>query len=194
MFRKNKSFDALDVFRPVEQTRRVLDSWLKAEGRQMPRRERQRLSGLLARYFQHEDDVSDTLILSFLDRFAGKGAVDMEDPGSVRAEIQSLIDMAKPLSATTVPASMAVVLAGGILSLVVLLGLLGWRIYTLPMTAQQQSDLRLAVEQAAIRRGDKNTAAIWAAVKKPLGVRKYEDITYWQADDAIRFIETEIKP
>ncbi len=85
----------LDISGPIKQAERCLDQWLKEENRSLPAAERQRVAALVARYFYHEDEVTDQLILSFLRHYSNGNVLDMEDPASVRMEIKSVLDQSR---------------------------------------------------------------------------------------------------
>ena len=54
----------LDIYGPINQAQRCLDAWLAEEGRSLPKTLKIRASALMARYFLHEDDVNDALMMS----------------------------------------------------------------------------------------------------------------------------------
>jgi hypothetical protein len=167
----------LDIFGPIEQAERCLDQWLKEEKRFLPARQRQRVAALMARYFQYEDEVSDQLMLSFLRHYSGHGAVDMEDPTSMRMEIKAALDKSRERASFLDGAGRgaAVLAAFGVL----LAGLYGWELTHRPITRGEQAELKALVRQIGELAADRTTAAIWKTVKEPLQVKSYQEMTWW---------------
>lgn len=98
----------------------------------------------------------------------------MEDPQHIRQEIKEALDSARPRSR---PLTLYRITAAFCIGMMV--SLAAFKIATMPMTASQQVELKMMVDNAA-RQNEKLThAAIWAQIKKPLGVRSYQDISYW---------------
>lgn len=166
------------AFAPLAQAERCLDAWLREEGRVMTARQRQRAAGLIARYFENEDMVSDKLILSFLHHYSGMGAVDLEDPQAVRMELKAVLDRssAAPSSAQATRLRLLVATATGMIAMASVLVVFYLSQQTL--TLQEQQQLRAAV---AIRAEAKGVApaTIWAEVKRDAGVARYQDIRRW---------------
>lgn len=172
------------AFAPLVQAQRCLDAWLEEEGRRLTVRQKSRAGALIARYFAHEDDVSDHLILSFLRHYAGMGAVDLEDPQAVRLELKAVLDRSTAalppahsgrarllLAAVTGMAAMASVLAVLYLS-------------QQTLSVEEQQELRAVVAMQADVRGVP-PASVWAEVKRALGVTRYQDIRRWDFDRAL---------
>lgn len=160
----------LDILGPMEQARRCLDAWLREEGRRLSHDQRQRAAALMARYFLHEEDVTDELMMSFLRHYSGKGAVDMEDPTSVRMEIKAVLDK----SVARAPHRYGRWIAGG----VICAAIVAWGVTHRPITREQQAELKELVHQVDVLDEQKTSAAIWNSVKNPLGVRRYDDMTW----------------
>lgn len=191
MFRRNRLLNAINIYGPVDQARRVIELWLKQQDRSMHRRDRERLAGLMARYFENEDQLTDQLMMSFLNHYIGDAEVDMEDPVSVRMEIKSLLDKSVSGQSFTPQGNnwpLVIMAAVGMIAVVVITGLIGWQVINLPLSDMQQNNLKGRVEMVAGQTGSK-TAAIWTRIKKPLDVRRYQDITYWQYDDAMKELD-----
>lgn len=144
----------------------------------MTPRQRQRAAGLIARYFEHEDMVSDKLILSFLHHYSGMGAVDLEDPQAVRLELKAVLDRS---ATAAVPAHnsrlrLLVAVATGMLAMASVLAVLYLSQQTL--TQKEQQALRDAVAVRAEVLGV-SPATIWADIKRDAGVTRYQDIRRW---------------
>jgi hypothetical protein len=166
--------EKLDIFGPLAQSRRCLDQWLSEEGRIMPERLKRRTAALIARYFYHEDELNDQLLLSFLRHYSGQGAMDIEDPSAVRMEIGNLLGQSSfadnpssrlPLYALSVTAA--------VMAVMIVSHIAGWTI-----TPAQQNELKVMVERVSLAER-RPAAAVWTEIKKPLGVRRYQDISYW---------------
>lgn len=172
------------AFAPLAQAERCLDAWLIDEGRHMTTRQRQRAAGLIARYFEHEDGVSDKLILSFLHHYSGMGAVDLEDPQAVRMELKAVLDRSAttPLLAQTSRARLLMAACTGMLAMASVLVVFYLSQQTI--SVQQQQDLRAAVALRAESQGVA-PATIWADVKRDIGVTRYQDIRRWDFDRAL---------
>ncbi len=166
------------AFAPLAQAERCLDAWLREEGREMTARQRQRAAGLIARYFENEDMVSDKLILSFLHHYSGMGAVDLEDPQAVRMELKAVLDRSAPVmpAARASRLRLLVAVATGMLAMASVLVVFYLSQQTL--TQQEQQQLREAVAMRAEAKGVA-PATIWADVKRDAGVTRYQDIRRW---------------
>lgn len=181
---KNLATD-LNIYAPLEQALRCLETWLKEESRAMDRKGKHRTAALLARYFQYEDDVTDDLILSFLRHYSGRKEIDIEDPTSVRMEIKSLLDRSKPapgLSVKSLVSQFILPTAAGLC-----LGsaaFLAWAFVQRPITPEQQMALKEKVAEIAALDQRLTPNAVWAEVKKPLDVTSYHEISWWHYDDA----------
>lgn len=169
-----------DMDAPLAQAARCLDTWLAEEGRTLPSRQRHKAAALIARYFLHEDCVTDALIMSFLRHYAGFRAIDMEDPASVRQALKTVLDQSvitEPLP----PASFSS--RGYVWAAAVFLCLFLAALYFRPaitpsvINPQQQSALKWRVEKITRLQGDVSHAAVWAAVKEPFAVRSYKHLT-----------------
>ena len=73
--------------------------------------------------------------------------------------------------------------------LVVVVAMAGWwwDRQTEPIRSPERAALTAKVREASRQSGE-STQAIWQRVKKTLGVRKIEDITRWQVDEAKEII------
>lgn len=162
----------LDILGPITQAQRCLDQWLKEEGRAMTSAQKKRAAALMARYFQYEDEVTDTLMLSFLRHYSGKTAVDMEDPSSVRLEIKAVLDTAHPAVPDRRRWLAALLLLGA-------LAAAGFAATQRQITREEQAELKALVRVADAADPEKTSAAIWREIKAPAGVRRYEDLTWW---------------
>lgn len=178
-----------NIYAPLVQARACLDQWLQEENRQMDEADCTRAAALIARYFMYEDQVTDALILSFLRHYTGKKLVDLDDPASVRRELKELLD--RSTSATRKADhdfrfSIAA-FAAGIFSCLVLVS--GWKTSQMTLTPEQQAELKMLVDKIADNRGTRAHASIWSEIKRQQGVRRYQDISYWQFDDSKRQLE-----
>ncbi len=169
---------------PLRQAGRCLDAWLREEGRSLSPRQKQRATALIARYFAHEDDVSDALILSFLRHYGGMGVVDMEDPQAVRMELKSVLDrsITLPHGGVSPRWRLAVAACTGMLAMASILAVMYLSQQTL--TVAEQNSLRTAVAARAVQQGVA-PATIWADLKRELGVTRYQDIRRWDYDRAL---------
>jgi hypothetical protein len=168
---------------PLMQAGRCLDIWLAEEGRALSPRHRQRAVALIARYFAHEEDVTDQLILSFLRHYSGFSAIDLDDPHAVRHELKAALDragMAPPRGTAHLRPWLAA--ATGVISTAAVLIVIFLSQQTL--TPQQQQELRAAVAVKARAEG-LTTAAVWAEIKRDLDVSRYQDIRRWDYDAAL---------
>lgn len=166
----------LDLRGPLEQAERCLGQWLKEEKRTLPAAERKRVAALMARYFYHEDEVTDQLMMSFLRHYSNGNALDMEDPTSVRMEIKSVLDQSRVRdTAPFVRKGMAVAAV-----IVLLAGMYGWTVTQRPITRAEQADLKKLVHEVVAHNAGATTDAVWNAVKKPLHIRRYQDMDQWQ--------------
>jgi hypothetical protein len=169
----------LDLLGPIEQAERCLALWLKEEKRSLTEQQRQRAAALMARYFHHEDEVTDVLMLSFLRHYSGAGDIDMEDPASVRLEIKAVLDKSR-VTAPEVQGRkrLKAVFVGGAIIVAVLCG--AWDIGHRTITKDQQAELKSLVRQIVERDKTATAAGIWADMKEPLNVRSYQDIPWWR--------------
>ena len=147
----------------------------------MSPRQHHRATALIARYFEHEEDVHDALILSFLRHYSGFSTVDLDDPQAVRFELKAVLDRA-----TTSPPQgylrLWVVAVTGIVATATILTVAYLSQQTLTMAHQQT--LRQAVSARAQAEGVA-AAGIWAVVKREQGVTRYQDIRRWDYDEAL---------
>lgn len=174
---------AFDVFGPIEQSRRCLDLWLKEEKRQMSELQRQRTAALMARYFLHEDQVTDRLLLSFLRHYSGRREIDTDDPVCVREEIKSLLDQSRP-DGGIAPSAWRKTTAGFLLGIFIAASsTLAWHYAHKKITQEQQAELKALVDDIALRNAATH-ASVWTRVKAPLGVRSYRDISWWDYDES----------
>ncbi len=166
---------------PLSQARRCLEIWLREEGRFMPPRQRQRSAALIARYFAHEDDVSDALILSFLRHYSGFSAVDLDDPQSVRLELKASLDQAV-LRTVSIYGRPWLAATAGIITTAAMLIFVYLSQQTL--SPAQQDELRAAVAGRARTQGVA-VASVWAGIKRDFGVTRYQDIRRWDYAEAM---------
>lgn len=168
----------LDIFAPIEQATRCLEMWLKSENRFLTDRQKQRAAALMARYFHYEDEVTDQLMLSFLNHYSGQHEVDMENPTSVRMEIKAVLDKSHMYDRETYGGKRR--LAAFVIAVAVAAVSLGvWEFSHQKITREQQVELKEMVHRIAALDQNATHAAIWAEVKQPLQVRSYQDITWW---------------
>ncbi|MBI1215889.1 MAG: hypothetical protein GC185_08735 [Alphaproteobacteria bacterium] len=169
----------MDIYGPLERAGRCLDIWLKEEGRQLEPLQRQRAAALMARYFHYEDEVTDELMLSFLRHYSGRREVDMEDPTSVRMELKSVLDAASSAARPSRALHIMAVTLG--LCLLLTLSGAGWALAHAKITPAQQAQLKELVAKVAEHEKAKgtSTAAVWAQVKHPLHLRRYQDMSWW---------------
>lgn len=172
------------AFAPLAQAERCLDVWLAEEGRTMTARQRQRAAGLIARYFEHEDGVSDKLILSFLHHYSGMGVVDLEDPQAVRMELKAVLDRSSPHYAPAPASRLRLLLAAGTGMLAMASVLVVFYLSQQTLTAQEQHVLRATVAQQADARGV-TPVTIWAEIKRDLDVPRYQEIRRWDFSRAM---------
>lgn len=172
------------AFAPLAQAERCLDAWLIEEGRSMTARQRQRAAGLIARYFEHEDGVTDKLILSFLHHYSGMGAVDLEDPQAVRMELKAVLDRSASVPTSAQISRMRLVLAACTGMVAMASVLVVFYLSQQTISLQQQQQLRAAVAMRAQTQGVA-PATIWAGVKRDLQVTRYQDIRRWDFDRAL---------
>ena len=167
----------LDILGPIEQAERCLGQWLSEEKRALATRQRQRVAALMARYFHHEEEVTDQLMLSFLRHYSNQNEVDMEDPTSVRMEIKTVLDK----SQMQVPAGYSYRRTAAIFAIFVLTltGLYGWDMAHRKITREQQAELKSLVHQIEVLDPQVSTAAVWNSVKAPLQVKSYQEMTWW---------------
>jgi hypothetical protein len=191
--RKQNDIHGLDVYGPLEQAARCLDRWLAEEGRRIDAFSRQRAAALMARYFHYEDEVTDETMLSFLRHYSGKRELDMEDPTSVRMTLKTVLD-ASLVAAEKSRLGRRIAIAVFAVALAVLGGG-GWVATHARMTAAQQTHLKTLVAQVAAHEKSvgATTAAVWSGVKKPLHVRRYQDISWWGYYRAALRLEERLK-
>lgn len=170
-----------DLYAPIEQARRCLDLWLAEEGRDMDEKRRQRASALMARYFMHEEQATDQLMLSFLRHYSGHREVDIDDMASVKMEIKALLDQSVPASPPTAR-RVSVAFAVGLVLALALAG--GWQASQRKITQEQQAELRGIVDDIVAAQEGVTHAAVWTRVKKPLAVDRYQDISWWDFDES----------
>lgn len=169
--------DNLDIFGPLKQAERCLEQWLRQEKRTLTANQKQRAAALMARYFLHEEDVTDQLILSFLNHYAGKNTLDADDPTSVRMEIKAVLDQSRAYEPeSSVQKLLTFVMAALIL---VAAGTGGWEIVHKKISKEQQAELKSLVRQIAALDQAASPAAVWSDIKTPLQVRSYQDISWW---------------
>lgn len=173
----------LDFQSPLRRAERCLTQWLAAQKLGMnPLRQRQ-ATALITRYFYEEEGLDDAIIFSFLNRIAGQPAVDPDNIGDVENELRRLIgqaqkDAEKPPLRFYTAALVAIVL---LLSILTAQNLLTPRQVSAPLTSMQQAELKILVDDIVRLERTRNNRditphAVWAEVKKPLMVRRYEDI------------------
>lgn len=153
--------------------------WRKRGGDLHPR-QRHKAAALIARYFLHEDCVTDALIMSFLRHYAGFRAIDMEDPASVRHALKTVLDqsvIAEPLPPPSFSSRGYVWAAAVFLCLFVAALYFRPAVGLFAINPQQQSALKLRVERITDLQDDISHAAVWAAVKEPFAVRSYKHLT-----------------
>lgn len=80
---------------PLTRMERCLEQWLVETGQDMGDIYKRRAAALLARYFEHEDDCTDHLVLSFLRHYSGLGHVDFDDIHDVRAKLADVLRHAR---------------------------------------------------------------------------------------------------
>lgn len=173
----------LDFQSPLRRAERCLTQWLAAQKLGMnPLRQRQACA-LITRYFYEEEGLDDAIIFNFLNRVAGQPAVDPDNIGDVENELRRLIAQAQK-DAEKPPMRFY---TGALAAIVLLLSVLTWqslfhepRIST-PLTYAQQEELKSLVDEVVrlerkINGRNISHGAVWAEVKKPLSVRRYEDI------------------
>lgn len=173
------------ILRPLRQSSRCLNIWMKESGRHLSHRDRRRVAGLMARYFHYEDQVTDQLMLSFLRHYAGQREIDMEDPASVRLEIKTILDRAtaRPQLAHPAVFALCVVLVVSMTSYFL------WDLSRMTVTPDQQAALKMRVEKVSALQHDVSRTAVWARVKKPFNASRYEDISYWDYGAARKMLD-----
>jgi hypothetical protein len=166
----------MDLYGPLAQARRCLARWLREERLHLGDEARMKAAALLARYFLHEDQVTDQLMLSFLRHYSRRAAAlsaDIEDPVSVRMQLKALLDGAgrrRRTRAGTAATALVVVLA---------LSFSAWTTGQRPITPTQQAELKFLVRRIAEADPAVTAAAAWKRVKDPLHVRSYQEIRAW---------------
>lgn len=161
---------------PLSRAQRCLDQWLREEDRHLSPRQRQRAAALIARYFEHEDDADDALILSFLRHYGGMGLVDLDDPQAVRLELKTVLDRSISTPARHSRLRLWVSVATGMVTMAVVLVTLYLSQQTL--SPAQQAELRMVVAETAAARSVA-PATVWAGIKRDIGVTRYQDIRRW---------------
>lgn len=174
----------LDLMGPIDQAGRCLEQWLREEKRFLSARQRRRAAALMARYFQHEDEVTDALMLSFLRHYSGKQALDMEDPACVRQEIKAVLDKSSEKPPVVLPRWSYAFAALAAVMIVV-----GWGGTHRKITRAEQAELKSLVHEVDALDPTMTSAAIWNSVKAPLQVRRYEDMTWWDYWQSRRALE-----
>ena len=165
----------LNIRGPLEQAERCLELWLKEERRLLTEKQHQRVTALMARYFHHDEQVTDQLMLSFLRHYSGRSVVDLEDPTSVRMEIKAVLDKSRERQSgggKRLAVQMSVFV-------IALSGLYGWNFTHQKISRAQQAELKSLVRQIDKLDPQMTSAAIWNTVKAPLQIRRYEDMTWW---------------
>ncbi len=178
----------LDILGPLDQAKRCLDQWLREENRILPEKKKQRAAALMARYFHHEDQVTDQLMFSFLRHYAGRPDIDMEDPTSVRMEIKALLDQSQAEDAVKKNALPAYLIG----ALIAMLCFSGWELSHKTITREQQVELKALVRQVDDLDPSTTAAGIWAEMKGPLNVRSYQDIPWWRYYGSRKMLEEKI--
>lgn len=151
----------------------------------MTQRQRHRATALIARYFEHEDSVSDQLILSFLHHYSGMGVVDLEDPHAVRIELKTVLDRSVAIVSTENTGKLRLIAAACTGMLAMASVLIVFYLSQQTLTMQEQQELRTAVAIQAEARGT-SSVTIWTKVKRDLGVARYQDIRRWDFDRALK--------
>lgn len=188
--RKKRVPDAMTAaaLAPLSQAQRCLDLWLREEDRRMSHRQRQRTAALIARYFEHEDEVTDQLILSFLRHYSGFGAVDLDDPHMVRQELKAALDRA-PAQVSPAAASHRRLLLAAITGMLAMAAVL----VTLHLSQATLNDDEQAALKAAVAARAKAVnaapATIWAGLKHQFNVTRYQQIRRWDFEDAKELVE-----
>ena len=183
----------LDVLGPIEQAERCLDAWLTEEKLFLTKKQKRRVTALMARYFLYEDEVTDELMFAFLRRHSGLHEdVDMEDPASVRNEIQTTLGMARPEDMA--PAGNRRVLTAFIIGLVLASFALGiWGVGHQKISREEQASLRTLVQQIADLDPAVSRSDVWTEVKGPLHIKSYQDMTLWDYYKSRKRLELRLK-
>jgi hypothetical protein len=115
--------------------------------------------------------VPDKVILSFLRHYSARREGAMEDPAALRHELTRLLDTARPAADRKREAALAA-LAFAIF--------LGWQAPGLKASSAQQAELKEMVQQVVAAEKDRGASypAVWSSVKKPLDLRRYNDMTW----------------
>ena len=182
----------LDLLGPIEQATRCLEIWLESEKRYLTEKQKQRTAALMARYFHHEDEVTDQLMLSFLRHYSGEHDVDMEDPTSVRMEIKAVLDKSQPYdpSAYGKRRLLTAFIVGVIIMAVTFSA---WNISHKKITKEQQAELKSLVHQIVLHDPKATHAGVWADLKEPLQVKSYQDIIWWNYNKSRDILEKRLK-
>lgn len=176
----------LALTEPLAQAARCVDLWLEEENRTLPPPQKQRVVALIARYFHCEEDLTDALILSFLRHYSGRQNIDLEDPTSVRMQIKTLLDQTE-----TKPAPRRIHVTAAFIFGILLSGMVS--LHHFKIGNAQQTELKTLIQRIADADGHITHAALWAETKKPLGIRSYKDMSYWNYLKARRDLKTRLK-
>ncbi|MDD9900625.1 MAG: hypothetical protein OXT65_06565 [Alphaproteobacteria bacterium] len=180
---KNK----INIGAPLAQATRCLHMWLEEEGRCLPYAKRRRAAVLIARYFMYEDDTTDELILSFLRHYSGRRVSDMDNPTTVRLEIKSILDQSDAIAPWRKTRKWMV---AGAMVVFLLLSMSGWMVR--PMTHAEQEELKGLVRQV-VDRSHVAPVTVWAEVKRPLNVHRYQDMTWLQYRKSRAFLKERLE-
>ncbi len=167
----------INIYAPIAQAERCLDLWLAEEGRVLHPRLKSRAAALMARYFLHEDDVPDALMLSFLRHYSGFGEVDLDDPACIRQELQSVLDKSAHVAGAEGHRHVSVTKAALCGMIVTTVIFIGWNIMHKKITHDQQTALKNTVERIVAAEGVSH-ASVWAQAKREYGVARYQDIRW----------------
>ena len=79
-----------------QQMERCLLLWLEKSELKMPKAYQKRAIALMMRYFEHEEDCSDQLVMSFLHHFGGLGYVEIDDIDAVKYALAETLKKTHP--------------------------------------------------------------------------------------------------
>lgn len=172
-----------DLQHLLHRVERCLTQWLAGQKLKMSPPCRRQAAALVARYFYEEEGLSDRIIFNFLNRISGHPAIDPDNMGDVENAVRRLIARAQK-QAEKPPMRFFMVAMGLI---VFLLLAMAAEIFSFspaflsPLTSTQQAELKALVDEIVrlereINNRDISHHAVWAEVKKPVLVRRYEDI------------------
>lgn len=167
----------LDIFGPIDQAPRCLETWLEEENRYLPEKQKQRAAALMARYFYHEEQVTDQLMLSFLRHYSGQQVLDMEDPTSVRMEIKTVLDQSNvqpPLSENKKRMITAFVVG----SMMTAFSLGAWTVCHQQIDKDRQMELKALVHRIVELDQSITHSGVWAEVKAPLQIKSYQEMDW----------------